>query len=583
MNARRILVGASILGVLLPSAVGAVFLSRVRTPPPPNAPQRVASSAAWAPVPPPAPDDRAPEIRGRILDADGNAVDGARVRLVSANAPYRVDQDTLTVSTGRFSLAHVPSWSVRIVADHGADGVVTSAALRVGEKQTVELTLVLSAASPVRGTVIDVHDRPLAGVVLSVEGVPWVVRATSDASGSFRLTTVPDLATGLVAQASGFKTEWVSLGMGGDPGERVVRVVLTAADPVDGEVRDDDGNPASARVVACEGEPSEVRTQSGADGSFELPPSAIGCDAVAEHAEFAPSDTARVVQGGHLLLRLKAGGGIAGIVVDDRGAARSPFRVGIESFSPARGKDFERSGARSFTDPEGAFRWDKLAPGSYVLTASAAGRPPARSGSIEVRAGAVTSGVRIVLAQGGTLVGTVTDETHAPLAGVDLHFDQVSRVLDNDAVAQTNGAGQYRLDGAPAGPFTVRAHKEGFRVKLVSGLHVDSGATLRRDIALVALDGGPTMEFGGIGAGLVQSADGLALQNVFADDPAARAGLHAGDRIVSIDGEPTDGMSVADALQRIRGEPGTTVGVSVWRPETGEIVDRTLVRGQIVH
>jgi PDZ domain-containing protein/carboxypeptidase family protein len=583
MNARRILVGACVLGVLLPSAVGAVFLSRVRTPPSPNGPQPAASSAVWAPAPPPAADDRTPEIRGRILDAEGNAVDGARVRLVSASAPYRVDQDTLTDSTGRFSLAHVPSWGVRVVAEHGADGVATSAALHVAEKQTVEITLVLSAASAVRGTVVDVHDRPLAGVVLSVEGVPWIVRATSDAAGSFRLTTVPDLATGLVAEAIGFKTGRVSLAMGSDQAERVVRVVLTAADPVGGEVRDDDGNPASARVVACEDEPSEVRTQSAADGSFELPPSVIGCDAVAEHAEFAPSDAARVVGGGHLMLRLKAGGGIAGVVVDERGAARSPFRVGIESFLPARGKDFERSGARSFTDPQGAFRWDKLAPGTYTLTASAAGRPPARSGSIEVRAGALTSGVRIVLAQGGALVGTVTDETRAPLVGVDLRFDQVSRVLDNDAVAQTNGAGQYRLEGAPAGLFTVRAHKDGFRVKLVSGLHVDSGATLRRDFTLVALDGGPTMDFGGIGAGIVQAADGLALQNVFPDDPAARAGLHAGDRIVSIDGEPTDGMSVADALQLIRGEPGTTVGLSVRRPETGEIVDRTVVRGQIVH
>ncbi len=41
-------------------------------------------------------------------------------------------------------------------------------------------------------------------------------------------------------------------------------------------------------------------------------------------------------------------------------------------------------------------------------------------------------------------------------------------------------------------------------------------------------------------------------------------------------------MSIADALQRIRGEPGTVVGISALRPETGEIVDLTIVRGDVV-
>lgn len=581
MNARRILVIPSVLGAVLLAAVGALVLLRARTPHP--ATPTSLAPPVWTSPPSPVAEDRTPEIRGHILDANGDAVDGATVRLVSTSPPYRVYQDTKTALGGAFSFAHVGPWGVRVVADHGADGVVTSAALRLAQQETLELTLVLSAAGAVRGTVVDTQERPISGAVVSVQGVPWIVSATSDAAGAFRMTTVPDAATALVAVARGYKTGQAPLGTRDHQVELVVRIVLAAGDPIDGEVRDGDGNPVSARIVACEGEPSEAKTQSAADGSFQLPPSTIGCDAVAEHAEFSPSDAVRVAPGGHLVLRLKTGGGIAGVVVDDRGAPLSPFRLGIESFSPARGKDFERAGARTFSDPAGAFRWDKLAPGSYVLTGSAAGRPPARSGAIDVRGGVVTTGVRIVLSRGGALAGTVTDEAHMPLAGVDLHFDQVSRVLDSDAVAQTDGAGRYRLEGSPAGPFTVRAHKEGFRVKLVSGLRVDPGATLIEDLMLVALDGGPGLELGGIGAGLAQTADGLALQNVFPDDPAARVGLRPGDRIVSIDGEPVDSMSMADALQRIRGEPGTVVGLSVRRPETGEIVDVTIMRGRVVH
>jgi hypothetical protein len=516
------------------------------------------------------------------LDADGNAVDGAIVRLVSTSPPYSVYRDAKTGADGAFSFAHLAGWRARVVADHGADGVVTSAVLHVASGQTVEVTLVLSAVGAVHGTVVDTQDRPIVGAALSVEGVPWLVSDTSDAKGAFRLTTVPDEATALVAVARGYRTAHASLGARNERTELVMQIVLTAAEPVDGEVRDDEGNPVAASVVACEDEASEARTQSEADGTFQLPPSAIGCQAVAEHPEYTASDGVRVQEGRHLVLRLKAGGAIEGVVVDERGAAISPFALGIESSMPARGRGMERHGSKSFDNPLGAFLWDKLSPGSYVLTASAPGRPPARSGSIDVQPGATTSSVRIVLALGGTLAGRVVDESHTPVGGADLRFDSVSRVADSKANSLTDAAGQYRLEGAPLGPFTVRVHKDGFRTKLVSGLRVDSGKTLVQDVVLVAFDGGASMEFGGIGAGLAQTQDGLVLENVFPNDPAAGAGLRAGDRVVSIDGEPTDGMSLADALQRIRGEPGTSVGLSARRPETGETVDLTIVRGSVV-
>jgi hypothetical protein len=336
-------------------------------------------------------------------------------------------------------------------------------------------------------------------------------------------------------------------------------------------------------VVACENQPSETRTESGEDGSFQLPPSAIGCQAVAEHPELAASDATAVVEGKRLRLRLGPGGSIAGDVVDERGAAVPSFTIGIESFTPARGRNVDRASPRSFADMRGAFRWDRLAPGSYVLSASAPGKPPVRSSAVEVASGAVTRGVRIVLPRGGTVTGRVTDDRHVPLAGVDLHFDAVSSILDSNSSAQTDETGQYRIEGAPSGLFTLRVQKDGFRVRLVSGLRVDPGGVLRQDVVLSAIDGGPTLELGGIGATLSQTREGIALGGVLPGDPAERAGLRGGDVIVRIDGEPTEGMSMADALQRLRGEAGTVVGVSVKRPQTGETVDVTIVRGTIVH
>jgi hypothetical protein len=549
-----------------------------------GAPSGSASASASASSAAEAPEDRTPEIRGRILDSDGNPVDDAAVRLVSPSPPFTIVEETKSDPLGRFSFEHVHAWRVRVVADKDPDGVVSSAELHAADGQTLEITLVLSAASGVTGTVVDTDDHPVAGAVLSIEGVPWTVRsATSDEAGAFRLVTVPQEATSLVAVARGFKTARVALGERQDQTELVVRVRLVAGSPVAGDVRDVDGNPVRARVVACEGEPFEARVTSGDDGTFQLPPSAIGCSAIAQHEEFGPSDAATVVEGRRLALKLKAGGAIEGVVVDESGSAPDTYEVGIESFSASRGKSVRSGGRKSFDDARGAFRLDKLAPGTYVLTASASGRAIARTDPIEVASGATTGGVRIVLVHGGTVTGHVYDDHHVPLAGADLRFDAVSSSLDSKSDATSDDGGRYRLEAAPVGPFTLRVEKQGYRVRLVSGLRVDSHGTLTQDITLTPSNGGGGLELGGIGATLQPSREGVRFANIFPGDPADKAGLKTGDRIVSIDGEGADGMSLADMLQRLRGQAGTSVGLAIERPSTGELLDVIVVRAIVVH
>ena len=164
-----------------------------------------------------------------------------------------------------------------------------------------------------------------------------------------------------------------------------MRVRLEAAPPVDGDVLDPDGNPIRARVVACEGQPSEASAVSAEDGTFQLPPSTIGCEAVAQHDEYEASDAAVLVEGRRVELRLRPGGAIEGVVVDESGGDRSRPSPSGSSRSPARRAAACASAPpRKVDDPRGAFRLEKLAPGSYVLSAGAPGRPPARSDSITV-------------------------------------------------------------------------------------------------------------------------------------------------------------------------------------------------------
>ena len=197
-------------------------------------------SASASREPEPA-EDRTPEIRGRILDAEGNAVPGATVRLVSFRGPYAALREAKSDPAGRYSFARVSFEPVRVVADHDPEGVVTSATLHAAEGRSTEVTLAL-APNAVLGLVVDTADHPVSGATLSVEGAPWFARsATSDDAGAFRIAPVPYEATSLVAVARGYRTARIDIARREDRTELVVRVRLAAAPPVDGDVRDAEG------------------------------------------------------------------------------------------------------------------------------------------------------------------------------------------------------------------------------------------------------------------------------------------------------------------------------------------------------
>ncbi|MEU8433949.1 S41 family peptidase [Streptomyces sp. NPDC029216] len=71
-----------------------------------------------------------------------------------------------------------------------------------------------------------------------------------------------------------------------------------------------------------------------------------------------------------------------------------------------------------------------------------------------------------------------------------------------------------------------------------------------------ALDGRWT----GVGLWAGRRGDGrIEVDRVQPDSPAERAGLRAGDRLLSVDGRSVTGLAVADVVARLRGEAGTPV------------------------
>ena len=90
-------------------------------------------------------------------------------------------------------------------------------------------------------------------------------------------------------------------------------------------------------------------------------------------------------------------------------------------------------------------------------------------------------------------------------------------------------------------------------------------------------------KFEGIGATIEQTADGKRIVIVapLPDTPAENAGIRAGDIILAVDGEDTEGWSVIEAVNRIRGPKGTSVELLVQHLGEVEPVTITVVRGTI--
>ncbi|MGK9066961.1 S41 family peptidase [Stutzerimonas chloritidismutans] len=87
-------------------------------------------------------------------------------------------------------------------------------------------------------------------------------------------------------------------------------------------------------------------------------------------------------------------------------------------------------------------------------------------------------------------------------------------------------------------------------------------------------------EFGGLGIEVGIEDGFIKVVSPIDDTPASKAGIEAGDLIVKIDGKPTKGMSMMDAVNMMRGKPGTDIALSLVR-EGGKPFDVKLTRAVI--
>jgi carboxyl-terminal processing protease len=98
-------------------------------------------------------------------------------------------------------------------------------------------------------------------------------------------------------------------------------------------------------------------------------------------------------------------------------------------------------------------------------------------------------------------------------------------------------------------------------------------------------------KFGGLGIEVQMQNGFVRVVSPIDDTPAAKAGMQPGDLIVKIDDTPTKGLELSEAVQKMRGEPGSKIVLTVVRegasapltvPMERAIINVASVRGRML-
>jgi hypothetical protein len=214
-----------------------------------------------------------------------------------------------------------------------------------------------------------------------------------------------------------------------------------------------------------------------------------------------------------------------------------------------------------------------------VLVAAAHGYAGSAETSVEVDQPGQVAEANFSLRIGGRLYGRVVDaQTHQPIAQAQVALEGAIGPDDSPlAVSRSTSSqsdGSFSLSGLGPGLQSVVASAPGHHSRILSQLQIEDGDLGPLTIELSATADGeqPRTELVGIGAVLQPQGEALRIAQVLSGGGADEAGLSAGDLIVAIDGRAVTELGFSGAIQRIRGQEGTSVRLTMQRGGTASDV-----------
>jgi len=88
-------------------------------------------------------------------------------------------------------------------------------------------------------------------------------------------------------------------------------------------------------------------------------------------------------------------------------------------------------------------------------------------------------------------------------------------------------------------------------------------------------------EFIGMGVEVSMKDGVLTVITPMDGSPAETAGIKPGDKIIKIDNNSTKSMSITEAVEKMRGEPGTMIILTIWRDNVDKVFDVMLRRAMV--
>lgn len=441
----------------------------------------------------------------------------------------------VTDEQGRFSVGEIPPGAVRVTAMHPAyvRGETELRAARAGD--TLEFEVVLHAGGVIDGRLLDERGYPIAQQMIEVrvERDPFVRRVFSGRDGTFRVPAVLG-RTSVVAVVGGRPAARAEVDVVDEQEARVTLTLDRETRRIRGRVVDRSGYPVAGAELLLAGGGHSTRAISGNDGTFDtLLAGRGGFSLEARHPRFAPRMSTHASAADELRVSLEPGATVT-VHVDARSCARGEVDVSLETTCGVLHR-----AAR----PDSDTRFEQVCPGRVVANASAEGCIRASSAAAIARGGASVELSRVELLAGGGAEGEVVDGRGELVAGVSIVLaDNAETVL-----ARADRQGHFRADNVPEGDQRVVAvhpvlgRSDAASVRVLRGT-IARGLRLRFTRALE----GASVEASARWLAVASRAGRLVVERVDVGSAGYRAGLRAGDALLSINGQAVSDAASAE-------------------------------------
>lgn len=429
-------------------------------------------------------------VYGQVVTDSGKAVPGAEVicipaysRFFSSMTAPQAFRNANSDAEGVFTIQELPAGEYQLFAQKQGYKI-TPVGMPIypdGYSDLNGIKLVLSSVEEgsyaVYGQAVDDHSRGIDGVNIRLAGVSMgglqgSERTTTTAGGGqFRFDGVATGQYTIVAEKDGYSPTTVRRVRLNDE----TRVLMRQTAVVRGRVLAKGGNiplemyevaayplsesTGSVNVMGMMGDNMRSEQFYAADGSYELSINAGTYRLEASAAGYTPARTEIKVEAGEVLTGIdltldEEGGVIAGSVfAADGGSVAGAVVTLLEASSPAEALMMLASNAVpedhiQKVGGDGAFSFDSLPAGEFVIIAQHPGYPTAQSELIVLGEADRQENVRVRFGAGGAIEGYVYSEGQAVPGAVIL-------VVGNGVTqnATTDESGYYYLDGLSSGVY----------------------------------------------------------------------------------------------------------------------------------